>query len=58
MQEKLEKVKERDSFGGNETNDEENGAHVCKVCFEAATTVVLLPCRHFCCEFNARFSSF
>jgi len=48
MQEKLEKVKERDSFGGNESNDEENSAHVCKVCFEASTAAVLLPCRHFC----------
>lgn len=48
MQEKLEKVKERDSFGGNETIDEENSAHVCKVCFEASTAAVLLPCRHFC----------
>lgn len=48
MQEKLEKVKERDSFVSNESKDEENSAHVCKVCFEASTAAVLLPCRHFC----------
>ncbi|KAH9326565.1 hypothetical protein KI387_006743, partial [Taxus chinensis] len=48
MQEKLEKGKERDSSGGNVTNDEESNAHVCKVCFEAATEAVLIPCRHFC----------
>ncbi|EFJ33917.1 hypothetical protein SELMODRAFT_82493 [Selaginella moellendorffii] len=28
--------------------DEDKHAHVCKVCFEAATAAVLLPCRHFC----------
>lgn len=30
--------------------DEEISGHVCKVCFEAPTAAVLLPCRHFCCE--------
>eukprot|EP01018_Ginkgo_biloba_P020937 Gb_03332 [translate_table: standard] len=48
MQEKLEKEKERESFGSNDTGDEERNGHVCKVCFEASTAAVLLPCRHFC----------
>ncbi|XP_024544970.1 kinesin-like protein KIN-7C, mitochondrial [Selaginella moellendorffii] len=28
--------------------EEERNGHVCKVCFEAPTAAVLLPCRHFC----------
>eukprot|EP00249_Psilotum_nudum_P009640 c22061_g2_i1 orf=468-4226(+) len=31
-----------------EQNDDDRAGHVCKVCFEAPTAAVLLPCRHFC----------
>ena len=34
-----------------EKQPEERHGHICKVCFEAPTAAVLLPCRHFCCKF-------
>ncbi|CAL9780923.1 unnamed protein product [Musa acuminata subsp. burmannicoides] len=42
---KIQEMKEReiDSSGNGDKN-----SHVCKVCFEAPTAAVLLPCRHFC----------
>ncbi|KAI5068078.1 hypothetical protein GOP47_0016423 [Adiantum capillus-veneris] len=46
MQQKIEK--EHDIMGSLETHDEERSGHICKVCFEAPTAAVLLPCRHFC----------
>ncbi|KAH7287488.1 hypothetical protein KP509_32G058200 [Ceratopteris richardii] len=32
---------------GGEHVEEDKSGHVCKVCFEAPTAAVLLPCRHF-----------
>ncbi|XP_058098697.1 kinesin-like protein KIN-7D, mitochondrial [Magnolia sinica] len=37
------KEKELEPLGNGDAN-----SHVCKVCFEAPTTAILLPCRHFC----------
>ncbi|KAL5985811.1 hypothetical protein ACLOJK_027798 [Asimina triloba] len=37
------KEKEQDSLGNGDAN-----SHICKVCFEAPTAAILLPCRHFC----------
>ncbi|XP_077231157.1 kinesin-like protein KIN-7D, mitochondrial isoform X2 [Tasmannia lanceolata] len=37
------KEKDRELVENGEVN-----SHVCKVCFEAPTAAVLLPCRHFC----------
>lgn len=49
MQQRLEKEKERGTIANMDSHDEErNGGHICKVCFEAPTAAVLLPCRHFC----------
>ncbi|KAJ7551194.1 hypothetical protein O6H91_06G004200 [Diphasiastrum complanatum] len=61
-QERIERERERDkelqsklqydptsNFGlDNDLYDDERNGHVCKVCFEAPTAAVLLPCRHFC----------
>eukprot|EP00250_Pteridium_aquilinum_P013264 c21239_g1_i1 orf=280-3999(+) len=48
MQQKLEKDKVNGAItpGGQHIEDDKSG-HVCKVCFEAPTAAVLLPCRHF-----------
>lgn len=45
----LEK-EEHGTAGSLESYDEERSGHICKVCFEAPTAAVLLPCRHFCCK--------
>ncbi|KAF9620842.1 hypothetical protein IFM89_014779 [Coptis chinensis] len=37
------KDKQLEALGTGDTN-----SHVCKVCFEAPTAALLLPCRHFC----------
>ncbi|XP_042501458.1 kinesin-like protein KIN-7D, mitochondrial isoform X1 [Macadamia integrifolia] len=37
------KDKELETLGNGDVN-----SHVCKVCFEAVTAAMLLPCRHFC----------
>ncbi|XP_042509490.1 kinesin-like protein KIN-7D, mitochondrial [Macadamia integrifolia] len=37
------KEKELETLGNGDAN-----SHVCKVCFEAPTAAILLPCRHFC----------
>ncbi|XP_043712622.1 kinesin-like protein KIN-7D, mitochondrial isoform X2 [Telopea speciosissima] len=37
------KEKELETFGNGDAN-----SHMCKVCFEALTAAILLPCRHFC----------
>lgn len=37
------KEKKLEALGNDDTN-----SHVCKVCFEAPTATLLLPCRHFC----------
>ncbi|XP_010271503.1 PREDICTED: kinesin-like protein KIN-7D, mitochondrial [Nelumbo nucifera] len=37
------KEKEMESLGNGDAN-----SHICKVCFEAPTAAILLPCRHFC----------
>ncbi|KAJ4965690.1 hypothetical protein NE237_017539 [Protea cynaroides] len=37
------KEKELETLGNGDAN-----SHVCKVCFEAPTAAMLLPCRHFC----------
>ncbi|KAG2547897.1 hypothetical protein PVAP13_9KG131100 [Panicum virgatum] len=42
---KIQEMKEKDS---DPLSDKDGNSHVCKVCFESATTAVLLPCRHFC----------
>nr|AMS24220.1 kinesin 7-Ic protein [Marsilea vestita] len=47
-QQKLEKVRDRGSNIPIECPDEERTGHICKICFEAPTAAVLLPCRHFC----------
>lgn len=38
--------KELKTYGNGDMN-----SHLCKVCFESPTAAILLPCRHFCCEF-------
>ncbi|OVA20397.1 Kinesin [Macleaya cordata] len=43
---KMQEMKEKqqlESLGNGDAN-----SHVCKVCFEAPTATLLLPCRHFC----------
>lgn len=39
--------KDLKSYGNGDMN-----SHLCKVCFESQTAAILLPCRHFCCEFR------
>lgn len=48
VQQKLEKDKVNgvSAFTGEHVEEDKSG-HVCKVCFEAPTAAVLLPCRHF-----------
>lgn len=41
------KEKELRYLGNGDAN-----SHVCKICFESPTAAMLLPCRHFCCEFS------
>ncbi|KAH1087076.1 hypothetical protein GYH30_018557 [Glycine max] len=45
MQEMMQEMKEKELkyLGNGDAN-----SHVCKVCFESPTTVILLSCRHFC----------
>lgn len=43
----FDKEKERGLSTSMDHHEESNG-HICKVCFEAPTAAVLLPCRHFC----------
>ncbi|XP_024525244.1 kinesin-like protein KIN-7E, chloroplastic [Selaginella moellendorffii] len=53
---RIQEEKERESSNDpapapasiDEIFDEDRGSHVCKICFEAPTAAVLLPCRHFC----------
>ncbi|KAI5081694.1 hypothetical protein GOP47_0001437 [Adiantum capillus-veneris] len=50
MQQKLEKDKDKGNgliAPTGEHVEEDKSGHVCKVCFEAPTAAVLLPCRHF-----------
>lgn len=44
----LDKEKERGLSTSIDQHHEESNGHICKVCFEAPTAAVLLPCRHFC----------
>ncbi|KAH7424863.1 hypothetical protein KP509_11G028200 [Ceratopteris richardii] len=44
----MDREKERGLFVNTEQQHEESNGHICKVCFEAPTAAVLLPCRHFC----------
>eukprot|EP00250_Pteridium_aquilinum_P027868 c35989_g1_i1 orf=1-375(+) len=46
VQERLEKNENRCSLSGAE-RCEDITAHLCKVCFEAPASAVLLPCCHF-----------
>lgn len=45
---KMLEKEEHGTAGSLESYDEERSGHICKVCFEAPTAAVLLPCRHFC----------
>ncbi|MCO5569176.1 hypothetical protein L7F22_022886 [Adiantum nelumboides] len=45
---KMQQENRHDIIGSLESHDEERSGHICKVCFEAPTAAVLLPCRHFC----------
>ncbi|MCO5557434.1 hypothetical protein L7F22_010998 [Adiantum nelumboides] len=48
MQQRLEKDKVNGlTAPTGEHVEEDKSSHVCKVCFEAPTAAVLLPCRHF-----------
>lgn len=48
MQQKLEKDKVNGTITPvGEHIEEDKSGHMCKVCFEAPTAAVLLPCRHF-----------
>ncbi|KAI5059519.1 hypothetical protein GOP47_0025838 [Adiantum capillus-veneris] len=44
----LDREKERGLYPNLDQHHEESNGHICKVCFEAPTAAVLLPCRHFC----------
>lgn len=44
----LDREKERGLSPSSDQHHEESNGHICKVCFEAPTAAVLLPCRHFC----------
>eukprot|EP00250_Pteridium_aquilinum_P014494 c22026_g2_i1 orf=310-4080(+) len=44
----VDKEKERGLSSSTDQHPEESNGHICKVCFEAPTAAVLLPCRHFC----------
>lgn len=43
-----DKEKKHDSKSHFTRQDDERSSHACKICFEAPTAAVLLPCRHFC----------
>ncbi|KAF3796700.1 Kinesin-related protein 11 [Nymphaea thermarum] len=43
-----EKVKEKIEVKDEVVDGRDTNSHVCKVCFEAPTAAILLPCRHFC----------
>ncbi|MQL82016.1 hypothetical protein Taro_014480 [Colocasia esculenta] len=42
---RIQEMKEKES---EPLSNGDANSHVCKVCFEAPTAAVLLPCRHFC----------
>ncbi|KAF8406494.1 hypothetical protein HHK36_008583 [Tetracentron sinense] len=47
IQARMQEMKEKE-FEPLENGD--SNSHMCKVCFEAPTAAILLPCRHFCCK--------
>nr|AMS24221.1 kinesin 7-Id protein [Marsilea vestita] len=48
QQEKLSKNRDLELPAEVYQQEDERNNHICKVCFEAPTAAVLLPCRHFC----------
>lgn len=55
FQARMQEMKEKEQkYQGNG----DPNSHMCKVCFESPTAAILLPCRHFCCEWFVTFMHF